>query len=566
MGVPISNVTRRVVYAASGTGPYNFTFEILAATDIAVYRDDTLLTITTDYTVTINANGTGFVTLVATPTGATQIAIVGDRTISRISDFVTGGDFFANTLNDELDQQTIFNQQNAEGLSRALQAPQTDPTTINMTLPRKSVRANKYLAFDINGDPVAESGTAETGGLGTFAYMNASEAVITGGSINATSVGATTPNSGAFTTLSSNSTTTLNGTTIPASKTLADIDSSQTLTNKTLGSGTVISSGTINSVSVGATTPSTGAFTTLSSTGNTTLGDAAGDTLTINATVQPGVIVSGSSSGDAVRITQTGAGNALLIEDSTNPDATPFVVDALGDVGIGVSVPAALLHIAGGTASANTAPIKINSGTIQTTAEAGTIEFDGTTLYSTANTNFKRGALPLTNYSSGTGVALGTNTEATLANLLPAANDTITLSIGTYFIDTSFIITRGPTSVTSATARLNILGTGTAAGNFSGMSLSSATAGAATSNFAFDAVNINVSNVLTAASATAAGVYTITLRGVLKVTTSGTIVPQYSLSANINAAGTVAKVLYLRLQAMDTQSAAAFGPAGTGWG
>ena len=79
MGVPISNVTRRVVYAASGTGPYNFTFEILTATDIAVYRDDTLLTLTTNYTVTINSNGTGFVTLTASPTGATQVAIVGNR-------------------------------------------------------------------------------------------------------------------------------------------------------------------------------------------------------------------------------------------------------------------------------------------------------------------------------------------------------------------------------------------------------------------------------------------------------------------------------------------------------
>jgi len=153
MGVPINNVTRRVVYAASGTGPYNFTFEILAAGDIAVYRDDTLLTLTTNYTVTINTNGTGFVTLTATPTGATQIAIVGNRSIQRTTDFVTGGDFFANTLNDELDQQTIFNQQNAEGLQRALIAPQTDPTTIDMTLPRASVRANKTLAFDANGDP-----------------------------------------------------------------------------------------------------------------------------------------------------------------------------------------------------------------------------------------------------------------------------------------------------------------------------------------------------------------------------------------------------------------------------
>jgi hypothetical protein len=153
MPVPISNVTRRVVFAASGTGPYAFTFEILAASDIAVYEDDTLLTLTTDYTVTINANGTGSVTLVVSPTG-TQIAIVGNRTIARATDFTTGGDFFANTLNDELDQQTIFAQQNAEGLQRALQAPQTDPTSINMVLPRASQRANKSLAFDSNGNPV----------------------------------------------------------------------------------------------------------------------------------------------------------------------------------------------------------------------------------------------------------------------------------------------------------------------------------------------------------------------------------------------------------------------------
>lgn len=154
MGVPISNVTRRVVFAASGTGPYAFTFEILANTDIAVYRDDTLLTLTTDYTVTINANGTGSVTLTAAPTGATQIAIVGNRTIQRTSDFVTGGDFFANTVNTELDQLTIFAQQNAEGLQRALSAPQTDPTSINMTLPRAALRANKALGFDANGNPV----------------------------------------------------------------------------------------------------------------------------------------------------------------------------------------------------------------------------------------------------------------------------------------------------------------------------------------------------------------------------------------------------------------------------
>jgi hypothetical protein len=149
------------VYApsgAGGAGPYAFTFEILANTDIAVFKDDVLLTLTTHYTVSIAANGTGSVTITATglalaPLSPAQYAIVGNRTIARATDFTTGGDFFANTLNDELDQQTIFAQQNAEGLTRALTAPQTDPTTINMTLPRKADRANKYLAFDANGDP-----------------------------------------------------------------------------------------------------------------------------------------------------------------------------------------------------------------------------------------------------------------------------------------------------------------------------------------------------------------------------------------------------------------------------
>ena len=161
MAIPISNVTRRTVYAPSGTGgagPYAFTFEILSNTDIAVFKDDVLLTLTTHYTVVINANGTGSVTITATglaltPTSPTQYAIVGNRTIARATDFTTGGDFFANTLNDELDQQTIFAQQNAEGLIRALSAPQTDPTSINMTLPLASLRANKTLGFDAIGNP-----------------------------------------------------------------------------------------------------------------------------------------------------------------------------------------------------------------------------------------------------------------------------------------------------------------------------------------------------------------------------------------------------------------------------
>jgi hypothetical protein len=64
----------------------------------------------------------------------------------------------------------------------------------------------------------------------------------------------------------------------------------------------------------------------------------------------------------AVRITQTGTGEAFRVEDSANPDNTAFVVNADGRLGIGVApdAAAALSVDAGG--------IKFGDGTIQTTA------------------------------------------------------------------------------------------------------------------------------------------------------------------------------------------------------
>ena len=56
-------------------------------------------------------------------------------------------------------------------------------------------------------------------------------------------------------------------------------------------------------------------------------------------------VFEGSSSNAIVRITQTGTGNGLVVEDSANPDSTPFVVDASGKVGIGTSSPADPLDV-----------------------------------------------------------------------------------------------------------------------------------------------------------------------------------------------------------------------------
>ena len=182
MAIDISAQTRRVVYTGSaGTGPYAYAFNILVNTDIAVFYNTIELTLTTDYTVAIGAAGTGAVTLVvnsggnipSTPSSSDRVTLLGDRTIQRTSDFTTGGPLFATTLNNEFDSLTIFTQQNLEQSNRSLRAPNTDPTTVNMELPLNTVRANKYLTFDVAGNPVAQNavGTYRGNWAASTAYV-----------------------------------------------------------------------------------------------------------------------------------------------------------------------------------------------------------------------------------------------------------------------------------------------------------------------------------------------------------------------------------------------------------
>lgn len=145
MAIDIADVTRRVQYTGSGTGPYNFTFNILDDDDIAVYRDDTLLVKTTDYTVTINPDGTGSITTVASQTGF-DVTIIGARPYARLTDYSTGGDFFAATINDELDSIIILIQQIREELLRSVKLSSTTSITGNLTIPEPA--ANNLLGWN----------------------------------------------------------------------------------------------------------------------------------------------------------------------------------------------------------------------------------------------------------------------------------------------------------------------------------------------------------------------------------------------------------------------------------
>lgn len=52
-----------------------------------------------------------------------------------------------------------------------------------------------------------------------------------------------------------------------------------------------------------------------------------------------GSIITETGSENALTITNTGTGNSFVVEDSDSPDATPFVVNADGNVGIGTATP-----------------------------------------------------------------------------------------------------------------------------------------------------------------------------------------------------------------------------------
>jgi hypothetical protein len=56
-------------------------------------------------------------------------------------------------------------------------------------------------------------------------------------------------------------------------------------------------------------------------------------------------VIEASTSAAALRITQTGSGEALRVEDSSNPDSSPFVISSAGLVGMGTSSPDSALHI-----------------------------------------------------------------------------------------------------------------------------------------------------------------------------------------------------------------------------
>ena len=62
-------------------------------------------------------------------------------------------------------------------------------------------------------------------------------------------------------------------------------------------------------------------------------------------TVTGETVISSSGSGTTLEVRNTGSGNSFVVEDSANPDSTPFVINNAGKVGVGEASPVAPLHV-----------------------------------------------------------------------------------------------------------------------------------------------------------------------------------------------------------------------------
>jgi hypothetical protein len=133
------------------------------------------------------------------------------------------------------------------------------------------------------------------------------------------------------------------------------------------------------------------------------------------------VVIDVSSASPAVRITQRGAGYALLVEDSANPDSTPFAIDASGNVGIGTTTITQKLTIAGSlTASGDssftsTGALLISKGT---SGEQPGSPATGMIRYNTSTSQFEgySGSSPAWKSIGGSTLS---NDTSTATNLFP---------------------------------------------------------------------------------------------------------------------------------------------------
>jgi len=239
----------------------------------------------------------------------------------------------------------------------------------------------------------------------------------------------------------------------------------------------------------------------LASSDNTelwTVDNISAPTSSLSPVLSGNVTIDSDSAGPALKITQTGTGPVLRVQDSVDPDVTPFIIDSTGQVGLGTQSPSTAFDVNDGviqlsssgvsrtTISADASNSTINSPSTRglilstggtpriTIASGGGVTFSGAvtasggatitgnvavtgTLSSTSTLTVSSGGAAITGNSTVTGTLNATST-------LTAQNG-LTVSAGGAGITGGLTVSSGGASITgnsTVTGTLNATSTLTA--------------------------------------------------------------------------------------------------------
>lgn len=146
----ISSTTSRWEYTGDGSNTgFAVNNKFFADSDLEVYEDGVLQTLTTHYTVTGAGNDAGgTVTFVSAPANSAEVTIIRNVPDTQTTDLPAAGAFPSTSVEDALDRRTVVSQQGDEALSRSLKFLSTDQNLPSAQLPALASLKGKALTFN----------------------------------------------------------------------------------------------------------------------------------------------------------------------------------------------------------------------------------------------------------------------------------------------------------------------------------------------------------------------------------------------------------------------------------
>ncbi len=203
-----------------------------------------------------------------------------------------------------------------------------------------------------------------------------------------------------------------------------------------------------------------------------------------------------------------------------------YIGDLSTAVGTPYPDPTALLQLDAGTATAETAPLKFTAGTLLSTPGEGAVEYDGTAFYTTPTAS-SRGVSPSEYFVALSGDYTGLNNSSSQNVFNVPGNGSITLAGSTsYMFEGQYYITcTGNNDVDLGTS----FGGGASISSIAYTVISTKDASANVLDDRTSYVS-TANNTTVTATSTDNDYITVIVKGIVRVNSSGTFIPQFKFS------------------------------------